>query len=170
MESAGGVLVAAPAGRAVDLVRASQWIKRRNAPPKALLFQCRLLAMTPWLAGAARPQQQHHQQQRSPRAPELHRRPDGDASLSPKSIGRDSPINKALRIPINRLPIQIDRIYALINAAEIFGTHNTVCARRDSKCQAILLPLARASTRLMMEWYGMPDCSDNPISQVRLDE
>jgi hypothetical protein len=27
-----GGLVAAPAGRAVDLVRASQWIKRRNAP------------------------------------------------------------------------------------------------------------------------------------------
>jgi hypothetical protein len=26
------LLVAAPAGRAVDLVRASQWIKRRNAP------------------------------------------------------------------------------------------------------------------------------------------
>ena len=38
MESAGGVLVAAPAGRAVDLVRASQWIKRRNAPPPV---QCR---------------------------------------------------------------------------------------------------------------------------------
>jgi hypothetical protein len=34
------------------------------------------LAKTPWLAGAARPQQQHHQQQQ--RAPELHRRPDGD--------------------------------------------------------------------------------------------
>ena len=84
MESAGGVLVAAPAGRAVDLVRASQWIKRRNAPPKALLFQCRLLAMTPWLAGAARPQQQHHQQQRSPRAPELHRRPDGDGGQQPQ--------------------------------------------------------------------------------------
>ena len=83
MESAGGVLVAAPAGRAVDLVRASQWIKRRNAPPKALLFQCRLLAMTPWLAGAARPQQQH-QQQRSPRAPELHRRPDGDGGQQPQ--------------------------------------------------------------------------------------
>ena len=32
----GGGLVAAPAGRAVDLVRASQWIKRRNAPP----YQC----------------------------------------------------------------------------------------------------------------------------------
>jgi hypothetical protein len=28
-----GGQVAAPAGRAVDLVRASQWIKRRNAPP-----------------------------------------------------------------------------------------------------------------------------------------
>ncbi len=49
--------MAAPAGRAVDLVRASQWIKRRNAPatPKPLVFQCRLLAMTPWLAGADRP-------------------------------------------------------------------------------------------------------------------
>ena len=70
--------VAAPAGRAVDLARASHRIKRRNAPPKPLVFQCRLLAMTRWLAGAARPQQQHHQQQRSPRAPELHRRPDGD--------------------------------------------------------------------------------------------
>ena len=39
--------------------------------------------MTPWLAGAARPQQQHHQQQRSPRAPELHRRPDGDGGQQP---------------------------------------------------------------------------------------
>ena len=80
----GGGLVAAPAGRAVDLVRASQRIKRRNAPPKPLVFQCRLLAMTPWLAGAARPQQQHHQQQRSPRAPELHRRPDGDVGQQPQ--------------------------------------------------------------------------------------
>ncbi len=34
MESADGGQVAAPAGRAVDLVRASQWIKRRNAPPQ----------------------------------------------------------------------------------------------------------------------------------------
>ncbi len=58
-------------GRTDDLVRASQWIKRRNAPPKPLVFQCRLLAMTRYLAGAARPQQQHHHQQRSPRAPEL---------------------------------------------------------------------------------------------------
>ena len=41
------LLVAAPAGRAVDLVHASRWIKRRNAPPKPLVFQCRLLAMTP---------------------------------------------------------------------------------------------------------------------------
>ena len=40
--------------------------------------------MTPWLAGAARPQQQHHQQQRSPRAPELHRRPDGDGGQQPQ--------------------------------------------------------------------------------------
>ena len=32
MEIGDGGLVAAPAGRAVDLVRASQWIKRRNAP------------------------------------------------------------------------------------------------------------------------------------------
>ncbi len=41
------LLVAAPAGRAVDLARASHRIKRRNAPPKPLVFQCRLLAMTP---------------------------------------------------------------------------------------------------------------------------
>ena len=34
MELADGGQVAAPAGRAVDLVRASQWIKRRNAPPR----------------------------------------------------------------------------------------------------------------------------------------
>jgi hypothetical protein len=45
---------AAPAGRAVDraqggaaLVRASQWIKRRNAGPKLPEFRCRTLAMTP---------------------------------------------------------------------------------------------------------------------------
>ncbi len=40
--------------------------------------------MTRWLAGAARPQQQQHQQQRSPRAPELHRRPDGDVGQQPQ--------------------------------------------------------------------------------------
>ncbi len=83
-----GGQVAAPAGRAVDrahagaaLVRASQWIKRRNAPPKPLVFQCRLLAMTPWLAGA--------------RAPELHRRPDGDrrpaAAAPPRRPERVAP-------------------------------------------------------------------------------
>ncbi len=44
-----------------------------------------LLAMTPWLAGAARAQQQHHHQQRSPRAPELHRRPDGDGGQQPQA-------------------------------------------------------------------------------------
>ena len=55
-----------------------------RAPPKPLVFQCPLLAMTRWLAGAARPQQQHHQQQRSPRAPELHRRPDGDVGQQPQ--------------------------------------------------------------------------------------
>ena len=50
------------AGRSADqrcwvgaaLVRASQWIKRRNAPPKPLVFQCRLLAMTPYLAARGR--------------------------------------------------------------------------------------------------------------------
>ncbi len=74
MESAGGVLVAAPAGRAVDLVRASQWIKRRNAPPKALVFQCRLLAMTPWLRGRRRAAAAATSSAAaSPRAPELHR-------------------------------------------------------------------------------------------------
>ncbi len=74
------LLVAAPAGRAVDLARASHRIKRRNAPPTPLVFQCRLSAMTPWLAGAVRPQQQ----QRSPRALELHRRPDGDVGQQPQ--------------------------------------------------------------------------------------
>ena len=34
--------------------------EEERAKPKPLVFQCRLLAKTPWLAGAARPQQQHH--------------------------------------------------------------------------------------------------------------
>ena len=54
------LLVAAPAGRAVDLARASHRIKRRNAPPKPLVFQCRLLAMTPYLR--ARPGGRTHHQ------------------------------------------------------------------------------------------------------------
>ena len=44
------IFAAAAAGRAARFsygVLASQWIKRRNAPPKPLVFQCRLLAMDP---------------------------------------------------------------------------------------------------------------------------
>jgi hypothetical protein len=58
------------------LVRASQWIKRRNASPIALIFRCRALAMTPYLAEPRRarpaPRRPHD---RSLQKPELHRSP-----------------------------------------------------------------------------------------------
>ena len=106
-----GGLVAAPAGRTVDLVRASQWIKRRNAPPKPLVFQCRLLAMTRYLAGAARPQQQHRQQQRSPRAPELHRRPQPEScpTSSPQRRPGRPETDAAIAAAPNRISLKWNR-------------------------------------------------------------
>ncbi len=56
-----------------------------RAGPKPLVFQCRLLAMTPYLAARGRrPHPSSAHQQRSPRAPELHRRPDGDVGQQPQ--------------------------------------------------------------------------------------
>ena len=81
------------AGRAVDraqggaaLVRARQWIKRRNACacPQLLILQCRALAMTPYLAAIdhAAPELQ-----RSPRT-EYHQKGIGEAPPSRLGAGR----------------------------------------------------------------------------------
>ena len=74
----------------VALSTSRQWIKMsaregQRGAPKPLVFQCRLLAMTPYLAARGRrPHPSSAHQQRSPRAPELHRRPDGDGGQQPQ--------------------------------------------------------------------------------------
>jgi len=98
---------AAPAGRAVDraqggaaLVRASQWIKRRNAPlpPSVSAVASGLLAKTPYLAALARRRRPHHRIRRrggrtspQPEFKKWRRRPAGGPSRSrcrPRSCRR----------------------------------------------------------------------------------
>src|SRR5208282_3626772 len=78
------------AGRAVDgahagaaLVRASQWIKRRNAGPKLPQFQCRVFGDTRYLAARGRRRRPHHRIRRRGRSSSSIGRPDRPSSSVP---------------------------------------------------------------------------------------
>src|SRR5208282_907034 len=75
------------AGRAVDgahagaaLVRASQWIKKRNAGPTRPQFQCRVFGDTRYLAARGRRRRPHHRIRRRGRSSSSIGRPDRPSS------------------------------------------------------------------------------------------
>ena len=157
-EIANGGRQAAPAGRAVDgaqagaaLVRASQWIKRRNATPKLPQFQCRVFGDDPVAELRGRRRRPHHRIRRHgdrcccyrPDRPSssVPPQPNLTKTKSPTAAGRrpqQVALSTALRPPTPKLPQFQCRVFGDDPVAELRGRrrrpHHRIRRHGDRCC------------------------------------